>query len=147
MCRPIFLWVASGILLLSACKSSGMADAESKKQAEIEMVVTENYSGFEEEQLMLIKNKAELLTFYGRVNRTRKPGLEPPIIDFKKEMLLVWCGGETDSDVQELEITTTADEVMVRKKRSKNASRKNERRVSPFTIYKMPMSAKTLRVQ
>lgn len=147
MCRPIFLWVASGILLLSACKSSGMADAESKNHTEIEKIVTENYSGFEEEQLMLIKDKAALLSFYGHVNRTRKPGLEPPVVDFKKEMLLVWCGSETDSELPELEISTTTDQVTVRKKRSKKTSKKEGRSVRPFMIYKMPMSAKTLRIK
>jgi hypothetical protein len=110
----------------------------------MELIVAENYSGFEEEQFIVIKNQDALLTFYGKVNRTRKPGLVLPDIDFSKEMLLVWCGGEKVTSHSELELISTDENLVVHKMAAESNKSKDEAIVSPFSIYKLPLTSKKL---
>jgi hypothetical protein len=112
----------------------------------VENILNENFSGYNEEEYILIKNKADLNTFYGRVNRTRKPGIIPPEIDFTKNMLLVWCGDDQMSNFVELEIIENNSNIIVHKLKSKT-KKKHQLVVNPFSIYKLPLSSKAILIQ
>lgn len=109
-------------------------------------ILNENYSGFEEEDYFLIRNQEALNTFYGKINRTRKPGLVPPVIDFSQNMLLVWCGDSKTSNFVDLEIKEGTDSLVVHKLKSKT-EKKNNLIISPFSIFKLPLSVKSLKIQ
>ena len=109
-------------------------------------ILNENYSGFEEENYFLIRNQEDLNIFYGKVNRTRKPGLIAPVVDFTQNMLLVWCGDSKTSNFVDLEINESADSLIVYKLKSKT-EKQNNLIASPFSIFKLRFSAKSLKIQ
>ncbi|WP_405415828.1 hypothetical protein [Maribacter sp. Asnod1-A12] len=113
----------------------------------MELILNETYSGFEQEDFFLIKNQKELNAFYGKINRTRKPGLTPPFIDFNMEMILIWCGDSTASNFANLELSENADYLQVQKLNEKNLKVAANQLVSPFSIYKLPLSAKSLKIK
>ncbi|WP_139251994.1 hypothetical protein [Maribacter aquivivus] len=113
----------------------------------MELILNENYSGFEEEEYLLIKNQKELNAFYGKINRTRKPGLTPPSIDFNTEMILIWCGDSTASNYANLQLNEKGDYLVVHKLKATASKEENTFIVSPFSMYKLPLSAKKLKIQ
>ncbi|WP_419211066.1 hypothetical protein ACNR9Q_09950 [Maribacter sp. X9] len=144
MLRSFLISVPIFVFLSHACKSnSALMDSYSDKNA-IELIVQENYSGFDDEQFLMIHNQEDLRSFYGRVNRTRKPGLTPPLIDFNKEMVLVWCVGEVDSGNTELEFSSLQNNILVQKIKFKPKKDQENLKVQPFYIYKLPKTSKTL---
>lgn len=140
--------VLFSILPLNSCKgivSSQMQ--ESKTTMEIENILNENYSGFEQEKYRLIRNEEDLHSFYGVINRTRKPGITPPKIDFKKHMILIWCGDKNASNFAELEIMENKENIIVRKLNNTQGIEQNRSVVNPFSVYKLPLRSKSLRIQ
>ncbi|WP_282075721.1 hypothetical protein [Maribacter aquivivus] len=113
----------------------------------MELILNENYSGFEQEEYLLIKNQKELNAFYGKINRTRKPGLTPPSIDFSTEMILIWCGDSAASNYADLELNKKGDFLEVHKLKATVSKKENSLIVSPFSIYKLPLSTKKLKIQ
>ena len=133
------------ILQSNSCKSSGTSNFQNSNEIGMQNILNENYSGFEEENYFLIRDQEALNTFYGTINRTRKPGLVPPVIDFTQNMLLVWCGDSKTSNFVNFEINENADNLVIRKLKSKKAKQK-KMIVSPFSIFKLPLSAKSIKI-
>tara|TARA_R110002050_G_scaffold268728_1_gene410889 strand:+ start:894 stop:1364 length:471 start_codon:yes stop_codon:yes gene_type:complete len=131
---------------LNACKSSVTSSLLNSNEMGIQNILNENYSGFEEEEYFLIRNQEALNTFYGKINRTRKPGLVPPVVDFSQNMLLVWCGDSKTSNYIDLEINEYADSLVVHKLKSKT-EKQNNLIVSPFSIFQLRLSSKSLKIQ
>ena len=140
--------VLFSIVPLNSCKgivSSQMQD--SKTTMEIEHILNENYSGFEQEKYRLIRNEQDLDSFYGVINRTRKPGINPPNIDFTEHMILIWCGDKNATNYAELEIMENKENILVRKLNNTQVIKQNRSVVSPFSVYKVPFRSKPLRIQ
>lgn len=134
------------IVQLNSCKSSVTNELQNSNETSMQNILNENYSGFEEEDYFLIRDQEALNTFYGKINRTRKPGLVPPVVDFTQNMLLVWCGDSKTSNFVDLEINESDDSLIVHKLESK-AKKQNKLIVSPFSIYNLRLSSKSLKVQ
>ena len=113
MLKAYLLFTSLFFFLSNACKSHNPLNDADLDRNGIELIVQENYSGFDDEQFFIIKSQDDLHSFYGRVNRTRKPGLTPPVIDFNKEMILVWCAGKEVSGHSELEIWSDENTIFV----------------------------------
>lgn len=141
-----FLFLVVFLVLIS-CKGMDIFAIDSTQNLEMERIVQENYSGFEKEQLLVIKSQEELQSFYGIVNRTRKPGLELPSIDFNAHMLLVWCGGAASQPNSTLDLRKGEDYLYVRKIDSKTEANEEQPIVSPFSIYKLPKSTQKIKFQ
>ncbi len=135
------------IIQLNSCKSTAQSSLQESNDTGMELILNENYSGFEQEEYLLIKNQKELNAFYGKINRTRKPGLTPPSIDFNTEMILIWCGDSTASNYADLELSEKADYLQIHKMKTIASKEENTFIVSPFSIYKLPLSTKTLKIQ
>ena len=112
------------------------------------LVLQDNYSGGIAPDTLIIKDRKSLQKFFSKVNRTRKPGLPLPEVDFTKEMVLIYCSGEqplgnevtlslVEENDQELILKTT----MVETTKEKRAS---TARVSPFSVYRMPLTNKRI---
>lgn len=134
------------ILQLNSCKSTAQSSLQESNDTGMELILNENYSGFEQEEYLLIRNQKELSAFYGKINRTRKPGLTPPSIDFNTEMILIWCGDSTASNYADLELSEKADYLQIHKMKTIASKEENTFIVSPFSIYKLPLSTKTLKI-
>lgn len=112
------------------------------------LVLQDNYSGGIAPDTLIIKDRKSLQKFFSKVNRTRKPGLPLPEVDFTKEMILIYCSGEqplgnavslsvVEENDQELILKTTT--VETRKEKSASTAL-----VSPFSVYRMPLTNKRI---
>lgn len=132
------------LLIFATCnaqKSRGDSDTEKEGQDAdlgVTFVAGDAYSGTEMAETFTITDTKGLKKFYSRINRTRKPGLPVPNIDFSKEMVIVRCSGTTDNDatpnIYILEVT--ADEIVlgiteIKEKSSTSAI------TTPFAVYRM----------
>ncbi len=134
------------IIQLNSCKSTAQSSLQESNDTGMELILNENYSGFEQEEYLLIRNQKELSAFYGKINRTRKPGLTPPSIDFNIEMILIWCGDSSASNYADLELSEKADYLQIHKMKTTVSKEENTLIVSPFSMYKLPLSTKTLKI-
>ena len=144
MPKLLYLSCTLILLLLSSCKSQHTTSGFSGTNGKMELILQDNYSGFEEEQLLVIKNQKGLEEFFGKVNRTRKPGIPIPQIDFEKDMLIVWCGGKNVSIPTELQFKTNPDEILVKRKRLRP---ENSAIINPFQMFKTPRSFQSVKFQ
>ncbi|WP_076548559.1 hypothetical protein [Maribacter ulvicola] len=133
------------IVQLNSCKSIAQGNLKDSREIAMELILNENYSGFEHEKYILIKNQKELSAFYGRVNRTRKPGLVMPSIDFNSTMVFIWCGDSTALDYAHITLREKDDFLEVYKFKTKATKDKDKLVVSPFSVYKLPFSTKNLK--
>ncbi|MEP2238628.1 MAG: hypothetical protein ABJI22_09725 [Maribacter sp.] len=132
---------------MNSCKSTAQSNFQEANDLGMELLLNENYSGFEHEEYILIKNQKELNAFYGKINRTRKPGLTPPSIDFTTEMVLIWCGDSSASSFVNLKLSEDENFLEIHKLKSKTSKEESKLVVSPFSMYKLPLSAKTLKIE
>ncbi|MEO9661633.1 MAG: hypothetical protein ABJG16_10520 [Maribacter dokdonensis] len=135
------------IMQLNSCKSTAQSNLQESDDVGMELILNENYSGFEQEEYFLIKSQKELSAFYGKINRTRKPGLTPPIIDFDTEMILVWCGDSSATNYANFELNEKDKFIELHKLKSKTFKEESKLVVSPFSMYKLPLSTKSLKIK
>ncbi|PRX55311.1 hypothetical protein [Flagellimonas meridianipacifica] len=94
----VLIFIAYFIVSLTqtSCKSQkqGIVEEESQNDPRITLVDSDDYSGFYEAETMVIRDMKSLSKFYSQVNKTRKPGLPVPTIDFTKHTVLAICAGE-----------------------------------------------------
>ena len=83
------------IVSLVSCKAQNTIPKQSPQQdADIELIDQDGYSGILEYETIVIKDAKSLNKFYSKINRTRKPGLPVPMVDFSKNMIVVVCMGK-----------------------------------------------------
>ncbi|MGB5666304.1 MAG: hypothetical protein WBM53_05625, partial [Maribacter sp.] len=96
----------------------------------------------------VITDAKALKSFYSKINRTRKPGLPVPDVDFTKEMILVHCSGLRKSNVapSSLSIMEETDEELVLETTNGKVEQKggDSAEISPFSVYKMPLTSKKI---
>jgi len=131
---------------LNSCKSMSQSNLQEVNNNSLELVLNENYSGFDQEEYFLIKNQKELDDFYGKINRTRKPGLTPPSINFNSDMILVWCGDSKVSNFASFELNEKDDFLEISEYKPKTSKEESLFIVSPFSVYKLPISNKSLKI-
>lgn len=148
-----YLWM---LLLLSmgSCKcpkpaSSATAPQEALK-GELSLLLSDRYGGAEAEGLEVIRSRAELQKFFSRINKTRKPGLPVPKVDFDKALVLAYFPGTTqDTLVPELYAMEAAAgrlHIGVKSKKSDQATGQTAV-LNPFVLYSMPLTQKEIRLQ
>jgi len=103
------------VLALFSCKSQ-----KSSSALPLELIVTEDYSGAEEEEIIIVRTEKELHSFFAKVNRTRKPGLPIPVIDFTKDLLIIWCSDKSYTTVPELIVKEETQKTLIFKQSSKD---------------------------
>jgi len=135
------------IFFTFSCKSQkkNMDSAGEQQQGQLVMLVQDGYFPVESPEHQVIEDAKTLKKFFSEVNRTRKPGIPVPQVDFTKEIVLVACMGNIKTE----EYPTmgvaleTEDEILVK------TSIKMEKGPSavtsyPFCVYKMPKTPKNV---
>lgn len=148
------LFLAILTLTLMNCKSqkNSSLDETSNMQdtSGITLLMTDNYGGTESEEIMVYKSQTELNKFFAKVNRTRKPGISPPAIDFDKNMALVYCPGKTTKDSPvDLYVADEGDKHIAISAKSTELSENQESSalLMPFNLYIMPLTDKGISLQ
>lgn len=141
-------------LVLGGCKSqkSNNPDQEVRSQADdgLTMIMSDFYGGTASEELQVIRSQKALDNFFLHVNKTRKPGLTPPSVDFDKNILLVYCTGETSQEKLPKLYASTNEEntVYISKKMDENAENQQQKAIlMPFGLYIMPLTEKDIVLQ
>lgn len=80
------------VLILMSCASQ-----KDMGSLPFEVLVENEYGGFDNAQTIAIKDQDELAEIYSQINKTRKPGFTLPKIDFKEEMVLALFMGQKNS--------------------------------------------------
>lgn len=145
MLRVIF---TVSIITLFSCKSqqnNAEPMSELEKEMTISLVMSDSYGGTEEPEIQVFRKEAELKAFFAKINRTRKPGLEVPEIDFTAEMAVVYCTGKTtDPALPALYPVDNLDDklIIAPKSTPTTNSTAGSATLLPFGLYKMPLTEK-----
>ena len=142
------------LLVISCSGQKGVpqdkAHSSVQKSAELQLVLADNYSGVEQPEFQIVRNAKTLKNFFLQINRTRKPGLPIPEVDFSKELLLIYCAGTSRGvgGAELLLLEVSQDSIVVGPKEL-TPSKKEITNVTttPFSIYKMPLTPKEISFQ
>ena len=132
-----------------SCKAQ--KEGQLQGDPDIVLIAQDGFSGIQEYETSVIKDAKSLNKFYSRINRTRKPGLPVPTMDFSKDMVIAVCLGdrtgqptpllyrlsETDSD-----ISLALDLGNISKEEIQLTVISN-----PFYLFKMPLTTKKVDIQ
>ncbi len=144
-----------GLVLLVLCYACSAQQAvianltapnQSTKTALI-LLLEERYGGPESSSTQIISSEKELKKFLGLINKTRKPGLRLPKIDFTKNQVLISCAGITsEPKTPTLEVFFEDENtIVIEEKFTKyNLSTDNKSVTSPFVMYKLPLLSKKI---
>lgn len=112
----------------------------------------DNFTTIDTFQIREIRDFKTLNKFYREINKTRKPGLSVPMVDFTKDMLVLVCLGEQQGKKEvalsqlrqkETEIWIAVDVWDVQQEDAVSI----QPMYFPFYLYKMPLVDKTLHFQ
>ena len=147
--KYLSLFIFAIILSCNGQKKAAMKDKNDMNvgSEKLTLLLRDNYSGSDVAETLVIKDVKALKSFYSKINRTRKPGLPVPEVDFTKEMILVHCSGEQtngkhvllsvmEENEKEMIISTSVE----KSKKSGTSSAL----ISPFSVYKMPLTQKVI---
>lgn len=140
------------LLLVMSFACKGQKEVSKEKQQKMNdnlvLLIEDNYSGFNVFENVIIKDKKTLQKFFSKINKTRKPGIPIPDIDFSKDVLIVVCEGEHAQggriDLEVLKVTDEKIELHTKKYKSKKTS---SAMVSPFKVYKLALSKKEIIIE
>ncbi|MGB6150980.1 MAG: hypothetical protein WBG48_03225 [Pricia sp.] len=114
----------------------------------LSFVAGDAYGGMETEETLIITSAKTLAKFYSRVNRTRKPGLPIPDVDFSKEMVVVYSTGAITGDaLPELYVAKVEEDVILLGVKDKIGDASSSAITTPFVVYKMPITDKEVLVR
>ncbi len=114
------------------------------------LVVHDSYSGSDVSETLIITSSKALRLFFSRVNKTRKPGIRIPEIDFSKEMVIVHCSGKQDNAaIPVLTLLKETDTTLVLGSKFEIDKKLNSATVttSPFCVYKLPLTKKKITIE
>lgn len=134
-------FILSILLVMASCKSQKTQLDNANSENGMELLLQDAYYPVDKRQALAIKSEKELRAFFSKVNRTRKPGLPVPQIDFTQEMALVICAGEYKGNgmpsLEKLKVGGEIVSINIEMK-STNAEIPEDIVNYPFAIYKMP---------
>ncbi len=135
---------------LFGCKAQKKTESVSMDKMDDAILLVQDYhSGFQEYEASIIRDEKTLGRVYGEINKTRKPGLRVPQIDFTKDQVILLCLGKQFGDKTPIlsKSEETADNLLL----AVALSTENvENQVDtlpisyPFYIYKMPVTSKNV---
>lgn len=134
-------------LLLSCNGQKKVSEEKDMKNqtAGLELLHSDANSGAEDSETLIITNTKALKSFYSKVNRTRKPGLPIPDVDFEKEMVIITCSGpRTDGSLPLLKFREETDSQIMLETTVKTGPANSQGTTSPFSLYKMPLTDKEI---
>jgi hypothetical protein len=134
-----------------SCKSQKKVVQQNEENLQMDeptLVLKDYYSNIDSSQISVIKDQKALSKFFVQVNKTRKPGLPVPEIDFSKEMVILICAGEQQgSYVPSVTILEEDANNMIVNVGGNQAFDSTDTAMStPFFLYKMLLSEKQITI-
>ncbi len=144
------------IMIVVSCKGNKKATTIATKESKMEssykldVLLQESDSNFDQAETMVIRDSKRLTNFYLKLNKTRKPGLPVPKVDFSKELIVVQCMGEQKGMgipvlrfLKETNLEVVLNGTVEKSKEAKNITTNT----APFCVYKMPVGSKKIVVE
>ena len=144
--------IAISLVLLS-CNSQKKATMKDDKTEQsqsgsgLELIMQEEQGGFDADEMLVFRDAKRLKSFFSKINRTRKPGLPVPDVDFSKEIIIIQCTvKESLTDGASLSVLKeTATQLILNiQNRSKAKNTLNVKSYGSFSLYKTPITAKDI---
>ena len=148
------LLIGHSIFFINACKTQKMGNedttADSTANDELTMVMSDLYGGANTELIEVIRSQKALDNFFLQVNKTRKPGIKPPAINFKENIAIIYCSGQTtQSGLPKLSMEQAEDDRIILNKNMQETTENQEQKavLMPFGLYIMPLTDKEILLQ
>ncbi|MEM1340511.1 MAG: hypothetical protein AAF717_12150 [Bacteroidota bacterium] len=120
-------------------QKKGVENAHVSGNGQLVLLVQDAFFPTDSLQTQVIRDTKTLTTFFRTVNKTRKPGLPVPLVDFDNEMVLVACLGKMKGNiVPELKIKEENQDQLVVSIAINKTSSTTSMVTYPFYVYKMP---------
>lgn len=140
------------LIAVLSCKSHQNSNDSSMSELEreipISLVTSDMYGGTDNPEIQVIRKEEELKSFYAKINKTRKPGLPVPEIDFTKEMVIIYCTGKTSNPempkLYPVELTEEELKITSKPRESDSQVTSGTAVLLPFGLYKMPITDKEI---
>ncbi len=112
----------------------------------LEHLLCESHSGVEQEAFMVVRDPKALKKFFLQINKTRKPGLSVPAVDFTKEIVVIYCGGiRTGYSSLKMELLKESqDTITLRLKEGTPSQEEGILETTPFCVYKLAYTQKEI---
>ncbi len=136
-----------------SCKAQKEGQSISgEEMKDLVLIAQDHYSGILEYDTQVIKDAKSLHKFYAQINKTRKPGLPVPVIDFSKETVIVICMGQQKGEIEPKLSKTEESEsnIIIAVELLKNNDFKKDVNASifhSFYVYKIPNTSKKIDFQ
>ena len=142
------------VLTQISCKSQKQSAVieQNENPPKIVLVDSDEYSNIFEWDTQVIRDMKSLAKFYSKINKTRKPGLPIPTIDFSKHTALIVCAGEQKPNSKMvLSYGENQDNRLTIKVKTENVKDSKESQITvvtyPFYVYTIPLTDKTIDFQ
>ncbi|WP_350291603.1 hypothetical protein [uncultured Croceitalea sp.] len=135
------------VILTSSCKNQkGLVVTDESQDNSLTLLVQDGYFFTDSIETSVVRDEKTLKSFFSRVNRTRKPGLPVPKINFEEEMVLVVCMGEQKTTAMPYLDLVARDnqKIKVGIAVQNETETKNTVVSYPFCVYKIPTSEKEI---
>ncbi|WP_149277079.1 hypothetical protein [Pareuzebyella sediminis] len=146
--RMVFTCIVLLVLSCNGQKKTTMNHNTKLGENHLSLIVSDYYAPADSAAILVIRDEKSLLKFYAQINKTRKPGLPVPKIDFSDEMIVVRCIGEQKNggmpELFFMEETPRAIVIGVKEKQPINLGTAI---TGAFSVYKMPFSKKEIIVR
>lgn len=143
------LFLIGALFLFVACNGQKKATMQSDTLATntgLQLLVSDDHSGAEVSETIVIKDVKALKSFFSKINMTRKPGLPVPDVNFENDMIVITCSGvRNDGALPTLIVKEETNSQMVLFTGLQSDKEKTSHAItSPFSIYKMPLTDKEI---
>jgi hypothetical protein len=145
------IFLLSLFMVCLSCKSQKKGIQNNEENVQMDkptLVLKENYSNIDSSQIRIITDEKTLLKFFVQVNKTRKPGLSVPEINFSKEIVILICAGEQQGNYEPnlTILEEDADNIIVNVAGKLEEGTTQTAITTPFYLYKMPLSDKQITI-
>lgn len=140
------------VLVFASCKSQKNSAADNNSDSDkvvLNKLLTDYHDVSNFEKTMVIRDEKALTKFFTSVNRTRKPGLPMPQIDFSKNMLVVHFFRFTEQkDELGLSVMEQTDStILLQEQESPQLDSSATLKILPFGIFELPITTKKILVK
>lgn len=131
------------LILAVSCKNSKETLDSNNNDDRLTLLLQDSYFVTDSPETNIIRDTKSLKVFFSRVNKTRKPGLSVPEIDFSKDIVLIACMGvKKTSGLPTLKVLQESKDgitVGIHLEEETN-SKSNSTTSYPFCVYKTPIT-------
>lgn len=135
------------VVLTLSCKSQKNTFQKVPNADRLTLMISEEYSGERTKGFYVVQEAEALRKYFAKINRTRKPGLPIPEIDFSQYVALLFFEGETTVGVstQKYILEENEDRIVIGSQGNEPSQKPMDTAIgTPFQIYTIPRTEKDI---